>query len=147
MARGKGGRLGGQDTAEGLVRSDRGHFTAPLRHTSSLILYCSALYIFSPPSGAPSASQSRSRGGSGRGLRLPYHRLNLTNLLLACMPSNGSIPLSAGYPLLLKFGEGYTLHFYTRVAVYIRDTYYVSVGEAGGPVYLAAAKNRGRPCG
>jgi len=51
------------------------------------------------------------------------------------MLSSGTQSLSpSGVSLLLKLGEGDTLHFYARVAVYIRDAYYVSVGEAARTV-------------
>jgi len=44
-----------------------------------------------------------------------------------------------------KLGGGNALHFYTRVAVYIRGTYYVPVGKAGSPIHLVAVEEGGRP--
>jgi len=49
-------------------------------------------------------------------------------------------PLRLKYPPFLKLGEGGALHFYARVAVYIRNTYYVPIGKAGGSVHLVAVK-------
>jgi len=80
--------------------------------------------------GATPTGKSRGCGVAGAGVYNP--RLDSTRLAPFSSIRQVAVlnPLSSEYPLLLKLGEGGALHFYTRVAAYVRDTYYVSVGES-----------------